>query len=71
MLYPSYCGATAEQRLKEVRERPDYKEVGNGSLVDQRGVDLGDAPSRLRAAVMASRFAANALRGHMSFLSSY
>ncbi|KAH9715843.1 putative cyclic nucleotide-gated ion channel 8 [Citrus sinensis] len=54
----------AEQRLKEVRERSDYREVGNGSLVDQRDVDFGDAPSRLRATVMASRFAANALRGH-------
>ncbi|KAK9229665.1 hypothetical protein WN944_022629 [Citrus x changshan-huyou] len=53
-----------EQRLKEEGERIDYGEVSHGALVDQPSADSGDAPSRLRATVLASRFAANALRGH-------
>ncbi|KAH9667498.1 putative cyclic nucleotide-gated ion channel 8 [Citrus sinensis] len=53
-----------EQRLKEEGERIDYGEVSHGALADQPSADSGDAPSRLRATVLASRFAANALRGH-------
>lgn len=54
----------AAERLRD-EERFDYNNgVDHGTNYDQQSSDNVDVPSRLRATVLASRFAANALRGH-------